>query len=196
MSESRSGPEARAELIAIARQLLDEQHPEDLSLREVARRAGLTSGAPAHHFGNKLGLLAACAEVSWAELADRLEVSHGGTPAQEIREKAQIYLDYALANPGPYRLMMSRMFKDAARFAQIAEWRNRAMRTVVDTIDAATPSADPKFAWRRGFAVWTLLHGYVTLKLDGAVPPAKLEGLSRDMSRMAVLVGLLPDEDD
>ena len=191
MPVSRTRRTPRDELIAIALQLLDHHHPEDLSVREVARRAGLTSGAPAHHFGNKRGLLAACAEAAWAELCTQMETAGGQAgPEDGLRSKARAYIDYALDNPGPYRLIASRLFDDGERFPEISEWRNRAMRSMVDLIPQ--PADDPKHPWRRCLAVWALLHGYVTLVIDGAITEPKVAAFTEDICRMAVVIGLLP----
>lgn len=191
MSPPRPRPTARDELIAIALELLDDQHLEDLSLREVARRAGLSSGAPAHHFGNKLGLLAACAEEAWAELCTRIErAAQDGSEAEaDLRQKARVYVDYALDHPGPYRLIASRLFDDGERFVEISQWRSRAMEHMVDRIPR--PPEDPGLPWRRGFAVWALLHGYVTLVLDGAVSDTKLVVLTEEICDMAAVIGLM-----
>lgn len=181
----------RDELIAITLQLLEHQHPEDLSLREVARRAGLTSGAPSHHFGNKLGLLAACAELAWAELCTRMESAGSGDgPEEGLHAKACAYIDYALENPGRYRLIASRLFDDGERFPEILAWRDRVMRGVVNLIGA--PADDPEHPGRRGLAIWALLHGFLTLVIDGALTEPKIAPLTADVCRMAVVIGLLP----
>jgi AcrR family transcriptional regulator len=191
MSTSLPPRSSRDQLIAITLELLDDHHPEDLSLREVARRAGLTSGAPAHHFGNKLGLLAACAETAWTELCVRLEAEDTSSGSEDgLRNQARAYIAYALDNPGPYRLIASRLFDDAEHFPQISEWRNRTMRTMVDLIPQ--PADDPKHPWRRCLAVWALLHGYVTLVLDGAITEPKMAAFTDDICRMAPVIGLLP----
>lgn len=193
MSPSRPDRSPRDELVAIALDLLDHHHPEDLSLREVARRAGLTSGAPAHHFGNKLGLLAACAEVAWSELCTRMEaVGEGAEPDQALRSKVQAYVDYAIEHPGPYRLITSRRFEDAEHFVQITEWRKRAIHTIIALIPP-DPS-DPKLPWRRAAAVWALLHGHVTLVLDGAVETKMVDFLTHDIGYVAVVIAMLPRE--
>ena len=186
-----ASPGPRDQLIAITFELLEEHHPEDLSVREVARRAGLTSGAPAHHFGNKLGLLAACAETAWAELCEQMESAGCGTgPEEGLRVRARTYIDYALAHPGPYRLISSRRFDDAAHFPEIYQWRERVMRTMVELIPA--PADDPDLPSRRGLAIWALLHGFLTLVLDGALAEPKTTNLAHDISRMSVAVALLP----
>lgn len=188
-------PDPREKLIEIALGLLDKDHPEDLSLREVARRAGLTSGAPAHHFDNKMGLLAACAEVAWRDLCVAMEATDpASSPARGLHDKARAYIEFALARPGPYRLLMSRLFVDKQRFSGLSQWRLRAVQGVIGHIeDANGPTDDPKFAFRRGFAMWSLIHGYVTLILDGALPAEMKDALSPDICRMAVDVALTPE---
>ncbi len=181
----------RDQLIRIALDLLDDQHPEDLSLREVARRAGLTSGAPAHHFGNKNGLLAACAELAWQELGDRMHAADGdeGTSAASaIRAQAAAYLDFAVEHPGPYRLMTSRLVAGSERFPEVARLRNRAIGPLLARIPP--DDSDPKHAWRRALAVWALLHGHVILLLDLAIPEAKVAQQGVDICDLAVVVAL------
>lgn len=191
MIATRPGQTPRDKLIAITLELLEHHHPEDVSLREVARRAGLTSGAPAHHFGNKLGLLAACAEAAWAELCAQMEGAGSGAGSEEgLHDKARAYIDYALANPGPYRLIASRLFDDAGHFPEIFDWRDRVMRSVIDLIPA--PADQPEHPVRRGLAIWALLHGFLTLVLDGAFTEPKTAALADDICRMAVVIGLLP----
>lgn len=185
-------PNPRDELIAIALEMLDGDHPEDLSIREVARRAGLTSGAPYHHFGDKVGLLAACAEVAWEALCTQLEdVDEGASLEAAVHHKASVYIDYALSNPGAYRLMTSRLLVEE-RFAEVAALRMRAMRDLVALIASSVPVVpDPKWAWRRSMAVWSLLHGYVTLVIDGAVAATKQDALTQETCRMAARLALL-----
>src|SRR5689334_18307265 len=73
----------RESLIATAEALLEERGVEGFTLRECARRAGVSPAAPAHHFGNVGGLLTAIATLGFAGLADALEagaVDSDGTP--------------------------------------------------------------------------------------------------------------------
>ncbi|MEM9321172.1 MAG: TetR/AcrR family transcriptional regulator [Pseudomonadota bacterium] len=190
MTDHTLGPRDR--LIAIAMDLIDRDHPEDLSLREVARRAGLTSGAPAHHFGNKMGLLVACAEVAWKDLSLAMERTEtDATPAEAIHHKARAYIGFALSKPGPYRLLMSRRFVDKSEFAVLSAWRTRAVQGVVEQVERALgPSDDHKFPYRRGVAMWSLLHGFVTLNLNEAISADMREALIDEICDCAVEVAL------
>ncbi len=82
----------RTLLIRTALGLLNTVHPEDLSIREVARRAELSSGAPYHHFKTKTDLLAACAVVAWTDLCDQLEDDGANGPLDQLLERAKTYL--------------------------------------------------------------------------------------------------------
>ncbi|MEM1414206.1 MAG: TetR/AcrR family transcriptional regulator [Myxococcota bacterium] len=187
----------RDALVEIALLLLNESHPEDLSVREVARQAGLSSGAPYHHFGDKVGLLAACAEVAWKDLCERLErTPEGATLEKSLHHYARAYVEYALDHPGPYRLMGWRQLDDDERFERVAMWRRRAMQGLVELVAQALGpgpgGAQPKLPWRRAMAVWALLHGHVTLVLDGSIPRAMAAGVTTEVCQMAVRMALVP----
>ena len=176
-----------------ALELLHRDHPEDLSIREVARLAGVSSGAPYHHFGDKPGLLAACARVGWGELIERLEAITRGTVERQLTRCAQAYLDYALGNAGCYRLMMSRLFYDVERFADLDELRARAMGGITRRIAAAgVLGDDPVQLESRGIALWSMIHGYAILRLDGSLvglptPAQQQAGVVTLAVRMALL---------
>lgn len=194
MTDAPRPPSPRDHLVAVALALLDEHHPEDLSLREVARQAGLTSGAPAHHFGNKVGLLAACAEVATAELHAHMAAAPTGESARaDIEAIALAYTRWALARPGIYRLVFSRLFEDASQFPDIAAWRSRCMDLLIERVETELGGVQaPGVVGRRTFAVWSLLHGQVTITLDGLITPAKAASMHGEVCRMAALLAL-PD---
>ncbi|MEZ4384842.1 MAG: TetR/AcrR family transcriptional regulator [Nannocystaceae bacterium] len=163
--------DAREHLVACALDLLHRDHPEDLSIREVARRAGVSSGAPYHHFGDKPGLLAACAKVGWEALIERLEaLGRDAAIAEQLRRCAEVYLDYAFTSAGCYRLMMSRLFYDVERFAELDELRARAMGGIIGRIaDSGALGRGQARLKARGIALWSALHGYAILRLDGSL---------------------------
>ncbi len=98
----------RAALIAATEALLAERGPDGFSLREVARRAGVSPAAPAHHFGDAAGLLTAVATQGFAGLTQALRdgVASGGDDAlAALRGQGQGYVRFALRHPGRFRLM-------------------------------------------------------------------------------------------
>nr|WP_255216367.1 TetR/AcrR family transcriptional regulator [Pseudenhygromyxa sp. WMMC2535] len=175
--------------------MLHRDHPDDLSIREVARRAGVSSGAPYHHFGDKPGLLAACAKVGWEALIQDLEALDHAPPIDEqLSHCSAAYLGYAFANAGCYRLMMSRLFYDVERFSELDELRARAMGGIIQRIaDSGAIGHDQALLKARGIGVWSVLHGYAILRLDGSLKgeptPAEQQA---ELVTLAIRMALLP----
>lgn len=187
----------QAHLIREALALLDDVHPEDLSIREVARRAGLSSGAPYHHFRTKTDLLAACAVVTWTDLCVQLEDDGDDGPRERLLRRATTYLAYARANPGPYRLITSRLFDDVDRFAEVSELRKRAIGGVITLIIAASgPRLDQQAAKFLGVSMWSMLHGHLILGNAPSDPLDSLAELDAAVARLATRMALLPDDSD
>lgn len=188
-NESQDG--GRSLLIHTALELFDSVHPEDLSVREVTRRAGLSSGAPYHHFSNKAELLAACAVVAWTQLCEELENDSGGAPEDRLAARGRAYLRFARTYPGSYQLITSRLLDDTNRFGELAPLRGRAMSGVIDLIvQASTPTLDPIEAKFRGLALWSLLHGHLALDIDAQHSEQADIGIAELAARMALLPAL------
>jgi len=97
----------RNALLAAAAEVIAEQGVGSFSLREVARRAGVSHTAPAHHFGDMTGLLTALAiqgfEGQYAE--EREVVESGGTAAERLARFGHAYVQGAEAHPGHCQVM-------------------------------------------------------------------------------------------
>jgi AcrR family transcriptional regulator len=94
-------------LVQAGRRILEKEGPAALSLRAVAREAGVSPAAPYHHFKDKCDLMAAVAHEGWHELGDA--VSEARAHAQDARhglsEIGVAYVIFARKNPALYRLM-------------------------------------------------------------------------------------------
>lgn len=191
--EAKGGDGGRTLLIRTALELLNTIHPEDLSIREVARLAGLSSGAPYHHFKNKTDLLAACAVVAWTDLCVQLEDDGPEGAREQLLQRAHKYLAFARKNPGPYRLITSRLFEDQEKYGEIAELRARAMGGVISLIlYARHPEIDRKTAKLLGVSMWSMLHGHLVLdnEYSGLVPSRA--HLDKAIAEIATKVAFLP----
>ncbi|MER3452961.1 MAG: TetR/AcrR family transcriptional regulator, partial [Acidimicrobiia bacterium] len=107
----------REQLLAAARAHLDEHGLEGLTLRAIARRAGLSHGAPLRHFPGVAHLLAAVAARGFRELHATVAAAvgaAGGDAADRLAAAALGYVRFALANPGVFELMF-RHERHAAR---------------------------------------------------------------------------------
>ncbi|MEY9856454.1 AcrR family transcriptional regulator [Catenulispora sp. GAS73] len=100
----------RAALLAAAERTLREQGVEQVTLRELARQAGVSHGAPSRHFRDRQALLEELAAVGFARLGDGITAATektGGDFAARLRAAATAYVRFALDNPALLELMMT-----------------------------------------------------------------------------------------
>ncbi|HJV68618.1 TetR/AcrR family transcriptional regulator [Ideonella sp.] len=173
----------REALIAAAETLLREQGLEAFTLRECARRAGVSHAAPAHHFGDARGLLSACAAAGLARLADTMDgylsLAPAGDATARLRAVGQAYIDFALTNRALFQLMFRRDRLDPQDAALRAAGQ-RVGDALRDSIDALLAERRLPAAERgqRILLAWSLVHGYVTLVLEQQT--GELFGLAAD----------------
>jgi AcrR family transcriptional regulator len=153
----------RAELVRAAMELLEERGESALSLRAVARRAGVSPAAPYRHYADREALVSAVAAVGYRELAERLAAAHPSpsTPEQ-LASVAIAYVQFALERPALFRIMFGEPcdHDNDERVAATA-----AVSLYVRAIVARSfPQAD---ADALATAVWALVHGLAFLHLDG-----------------------------
>lgn len=137
----------RAAVLASAGKLMEKEGLAGLSVREAARRAGVSHNAPYRHFPDRDALLAALAQEGFALLNKSLENCAG-------RELGEAYVRFALAHPQRFRLM----------FAGHGALRAQA-QTIQDRFAAAFAGVggEARFA---AAAAWSLVHGLADLVLD------------------------------
>jgi AcrR family transcriptional regulator len=135
----------REALIEAALELLAERGKRALSLREVARRAGVSNAAPYRHFTDRAELLCALAEHGFAELERELSSAGGALDAL-----ARDYVRFAHAQPARFRLMFEREHASAAMARLAREPFVRALEQ----------HAAPRSA---GLVAWAAVHGIATL---------------------------------
>jgi AcrR family transcriptional regulator len=153
----------RAALVRAAMELLEESGETALSLRAVARCAGVSPAAPYRHYADREALVSAVATVGYRELAERLAAAHASpsTP-EELARVAVAYVQFALDRPALFRIMFGEPCdrdndeRDAATAAVTHYVRAIVERTF--------PQAD---AEALATAVWALVHGLAFLHLDG-----------------------------
>ena len=162
----------REALVRATESLLAERGAEGFSLREVARRAGVSPAAPAHHFGDAAGLLTAVASLGFEALTHALQAgaARGGADARAaLRGQGQAYVGFALQYPGRFRLMFrqGKLHADAAleghanaAFEVLAGGVRRGFGLAADA-----PMDDPQ--WNAVAALWSLVHGYAHLAIAG-----------------------------
>jgi AcrR family transcriptional regulator len=161
----------QAELVRAAMDLLDSGETA-LSLRAVARRAGVSPAAPYRHYADREALVSAVAAVGYRELAERLAGAHPAPSTPEhLAGVAVAYVQFALERPALFRLMFG---EPCDRDNQERVGATAAVsRYVRDIVERCFPQAD---ADALATAVWALVHGLALLHMDG-----KLDATSRSV---------------
>lgn len=96
----------RAALIRAADEIIAEGGIESFSLRAAAQRAGVSPGAPAHHFGSAKGLVTEVALLAFERLDQSLDqIEHSEDVVLEVRALSDAFIGFALEHPGHFRLM-------------------------------------------------------------------------------------------
>lgn len=148
-------------LVAAGRRILEADGPSALSLRAVAREAGVSPAAPYHHFKDKGELLDAVAEEGWHELGEAVAVGRAAaaTPKAVMLEIGVAYVTFARRNPALYRLMYHAAC-DRAMMPDRAKDKDSGWRHVADAlIEAGADPADEQEMALAQIAAWCNAHG-------------------------------------
>jgi AcrR family transcriptional regulator len=160
----------REEMVRRGLELLELRGAADLSLREVARLAGVSQTAPTHHFGDKDGLLAAIASEGFRQLmAERLaSLKDGMTKEERLRVVMRAYVGFALRRPELFHLMFGPRIADKQRHPELMEASGASFQFLSNSIaeflaDQCEAERPPRFS---AIAVWSGMHGLATLLSD------------------------------
>ena len=156
----------RAVILAKAAALVAERGADGISLRELAREAGVSHAAPAHHFTDRRGLFTALATEGFGMLADALT---GARP--DFLDAALAYVRFAIDHPGHYEVMFDKSLYDGGDPELIAAVTaaGTELASGVRTLDDPRAKDDPQAA---ALAAWSLVHGFSLLWLNNAVDTA------------------------
>ena len=179
--EGRKGParaqyhhgSLRQELLRQAEALLAEQGVDAFSLRELARRVGVSPAAPSHHFGDTGGLLVELAILGFDELTrymDAWEAKGGDNPAQRLMCQGEGYVRFALAYPARFKLMF-RNEKLGCGSEEVSQRLQAsgaaAFGRLRACVERTLPGADEEVTMAAVLRAWSAVHGFAYLALDG-----------------------------
>ncbi|GLE51341.1 TetR family transcriptional regulator [Mycobacterium montefiorense] len=153
----------RTVILSEAARLVAQRGADRMSLRELARDAGVSHAAPAHHFIDRRGLFTALAAQGFALLAQALKSARG-----HFADAALAYVRFALDHPGHYQVMLNKSLLDAedADLAAAEAAAGAELARGVATLRDPHAQADPAAAQ---LAAWSLVHGFSMLWLNDAV---------------------------
>jgi AcrR family transcriptional regulator len=166
-----SRDDVRAGILEASRALMNEGGLGALSMREVARRAGVSHQAPYHYFADREAILAELAGDGFDKLHDYMVSALGhARPDRASRAKAlgEAYVRFALNHPEVFKLMFRCEMCDLSRYPDAKAKAERTFNTVVTTLGAsgsANDKSNPDLA--PVIACWSMAHGLATLLLEG-----------------------------
>ena len=158
----------RPALLEAAELILERDGLDRLSLRAIARSAGVSHAAPAHHFGDLRGLLTALAAVGFRRFA-RLLGEAATSPTDPLRALGRSYVRFARMQPGLFLLM----FHNTVLNGDDSDFREATAEAfaALTRVTAERPSGSESSTSRgQALASWCLVHGFSMLLLDGRLP--------------------------
>lgn len=189
MSSSYHHGDLAHALLSHAADLAAEASPDAITMRGLARRAGVTHSAPVHHFGTRQRLLTTLAIEGFTALADVL-ADHD----DDIHTMGNAYVAWALDHPGHYAVMWQPRLLDETS-AEFGAARGRAW-TLLSGAVATTPAvASPLEHQADAHAAFALVHGLASIWLSGAlVPPADPATLTAMITSRLAVTNQRPDQ--
>ena len=175
----------KAALLKDAEAILENQGIPGLTLRAIARRTGVSHAAPNNHFGDLTGLLSELAAVGFARFGDVLGqamTASGPDPRARMKAMGRAYVGFARMHPGLFALMFRSELLDPARpvLRDAIAGARQALRDAALARATARQLAPLEVA-AQSAALWSLVHGFAILLLDG-----RLDGM----------IGALPGRED
>jgi AcrR family transcriptional regulator len=161
-------------LLDVSIAVIDKHGVDALNLRELAIRAGVSSGAPYHHFANREALLAAIAEEGFGYLEAAMIRERDAAPADataRLTALGRAYVSFATAYRGHFRVMFRGDLIGAAS-AELVRAKPRTFQLLRDALDdcqrsGVAPAGDLQ---PLVLTAWSAVHGLATLWIDGTLP--------------------------
>ncbi len=162
-------------LLAAVSEIVEEKGATNISLREVARRAGVSHSAPAHHFGDKEGMLAAFAERGFEILGDEMATAvqdAGGSALDRLAGVGAAYVRFAVDRT-PYFDVMFRSGIDTPSHEHLYARAANALAVLIGAVDDLISEGGYTEVDPRHLTVyfWSLAHGLASLAVDRSMPP-------------------------
>jgi AcrR family transcriptional regulator len=196
MTAAAAVTDTRARLLAVAEETVAELGPTGVTLREIARRAGLSHGAPLRHFPSLAALLAAVAADGFRGLQRSVADGLAGAatdPLARLSAAAGGYVRFARSRPAVFSLMFRPDVLDVSDpdYALEGVQAFSQLQRVVEECQRAgwRPEHDPA---RLAASLWALVHGIADLSLQGALGAVTDDAPLVDQMAVALDVAGLP----
>lgn len=155
-----------------------------LSLRELARRAGVSHAAPAHHFKDKRGVFTALAAEGFALLHAMTTRVLVAEVDDALVRAGECYVEFALEHPAHFTVMFDAALLDYSD-PDLTRERDTAFDNLYQAVRRTTGADEPELTMQV-VAAWTVVHGMASLWLTGNLPyprsPEQVSLAFRDLS--------------
>ncbi|MDE2753845.1 MAG: TetR/AcrR family transcriptional regulator [Gemmatimonadota bacterium] len=175
----------RAALLTEAAAMIDEGGTSIVTMRALGRRLGVSRSAAYRHFADKSALLVAVATAGFDHLRDRLEAVGADVPDAGIgrlRQFGEVYVRFALENPGHYRLMYGKEAISRQDLPELREVANGLFDELVRVFESYQRGStikrqDPRL---QAYVAWGAVHGLASLLIEGQIlTDVDVDGLIR-----------------
>lgn len=162
-----ASPDVRRAVLDGALAIIASDGADALSMRDVARRAGVSHQAPYHYFGDRAGIFAAISEEGFTRFADEFEATLNSSD-DPARDCLRTYVTFAITNTGHYRVMFRSDISGASTHEQTRQAADRAFAVLLELAERVSPdNNDSDNPLMLPIMLWSMAHGLSTLLMDG-----------------------------
>jgi AcrR family transcriptional regulator len=166
-------------LIEAGVEILSREGIKGLSLRRVAKSAGVSHAAPYAHFPDKKALIAAISTEGYRQLYEdlhRAAQQYDGDPARQLVEVSWCYVQFALRDPAHFKITFSGIVEKEKEYPDFVAVSKKNLALVIEIVErcqqAGILNAGP--ADLLAVSVWGMIHGFVSLLLENQISSAVL----------------------
>ena len=200
-TEAKTGTDLREACIAEALAIISAHGVEKLSLREVARRIGVSHQAPYRHFASRDHVLAEIVRRAFGQFADALRSpAQTDDPAADSLAMGFAYVQFAFAEPLKYRLMFGGTLPEPADHPDMMQGARDAFevlrQSLIRLFEARGEQPSREVIDREALFAWSSLHGVVSLMQTDAIgtldlaPAARAELVVHALQKVGSALGI------
>lgn len=178
-------------LIKAGVEILTKEGVSGLSLRKVARKAGVSHAAPYAHFADKQALIAAISTKGYRDLNERIATiaaRYIDDPAQQLVVAAWEYVQFALDDPDHFKITLSGVVEREKDYPELVEMSKKGFEAVVGIVESCQAAGvlDTGPSDLMAVSVWSLVHGFASLLLNGQISHTLLDRM--DVRQMLIFL--------
>ena len=168
----RKPTDLREKVLEASLALIEEGGLDRFSMREVARKAGVSHQAPYHYFGDREAILAALAGDGFSKLEEtlvRAAALAGSEPVKVVEAMGRAYVEFALRNPAYFQAMFRADAVPLDRYPDARKREDEAFEKLMEGIGQAFANQPADVRRAIAIACWAMVHGLATLILEGSL---------------------------